>query len=74
MHKCGLTDGALIIMLATLGMAACSSNSTETVAAAPAAAVAPVATEPSHPVSDNLTISGPLIVEHQLDVLAQREG
>ena len=76
MHKCGLTDGALIIMLATLslGMAACSSNSTETVAAAPAAAVAPVATEPSRPVSDNLTISGPLIVEHQLDVLAQREG
>jgi membrane fusion protein, multidrug efflux system len=76
MHKCGLTDGALIIMLATLslGMAACSSNSTETVAAAPAVAVAPVATEPSHPVSDNLTISGPLIVEHQLDVLAQREG
>ena len=76
MHKCGLTDGALIIMLATLslGMAACSSNSTETVAAAPAVAVAPVASEPSHPVSDNLTISGPLIVEHQLDVLAQREG
>ncbi len=76
MHKCGLTDSALIMMLATLslGMAACSSNSTETVAAAPAAAVAPVATEPSRSVSDNLTISGPLIVEHQLDVLAQREG
>jgi len=75
MHKCGFTDGALIIMMATLSLGmACSSNSTETVAAAPAAAVAPVATEPSRPVSDNLTISGPLIVEHQLDVLAQREG
>jgi membrane fusion protein (multidrug efflux system) len=76
MHKCGLTDSALIMMLAmlSLGMAACSSNSTETVAAAPAAAVAPVAAEPSRPASDNLTISGPLIVEHQLDVLAQREG
>ena len=76
MHKCGLTDKALIVMLASLslGMAACSSNSTETFAAAPAAAVAPVAAEPSRPASDNLTISGPLIVEHQLDVLAQREG
>jgi multidrug efflux pump subunit AcrA (membrane-fusion protein) len=38
------------------------------------AAVVPVAAEPNHPVSDNLTITGPLIVEHQLDVLAQREG
>ena len=76
MHKCGLTDGAPVVMLAilSLGMAACSSNSTETVAAAPASAVAPVAAEPSRPSSDNLTISGPLIVEHQLDVLAQREG
>ena len=76
MHKCGLTDSALIIMtgMLLLGMAACSSNGTETVAAAPAATAAPVATEPSRPASDNLTISGPLIVEHQLDVLAQREG
>ena len=33
-----------------------------------------MAGEPSRQASDSLTITGPLIVEHQLDVLAQREG
>ena len=75
MHSSRLTDGSLIMLaMVALGMVACSSNSTETVAAAPAAAVAPMAGEPSRQASDSLTITGPLIVEHQLDVLAQREG
>lgn len=76
MHSSRLTDGALILLaMFSLGMVACSGNSTQTVAAAPApAAVVPTEAQPSRPASDGLTITGPLIVEHQLDVLAQREG
>ena len=75
MHSRRLTNGTLILLaMLSLGMAACSSNSTETVAAAPAADVAPTTAEPSRPASDSLTITGPLIVEHQLDLLAQRDG
>ena len=76
MRNSRLTDSALIMLaMVALGMVACSSNGTETVAAAPAPAeAAPTAAAPSRPNSDGLTITGPLIVEHQLDVLAQREG
>jgi len=75
MHSSRLTDGALILLATlSLGMVACSSNHTETVAAAPAPEVAAAAAGPTRPTSDDLTITGPLIVEHQLDVLAQREG
>jgi RND family efflux transporter MFP subunit len=69
-------DIALILLGAALlpGLA-CSQKSME-VAAAPAPSVAsstaPVA---SIPASDNsFTVSGPLTVEHQLDLLAQRDG
>jgi membrane fusion protein (multidrug efflux system) len=69
-------DIALILLGAALlpGLA-CSQKSME-VAAAPAPPVAsssaPVA---SIPASDNsFTVSGPLTVEHQLDLLAQRDG
>ena len=75
MHSSKLTDAALIALaMLSLAMVACSGNSTETVAAAPPAAVAPIAPEPGRQASDSLTITGPLIVEHQLDVLSQREG
>jgi len=75
MHSSRLTDGAFILVaMLSLAMAACSSGNTETVAAAPAPQVAPTAAAPSRSNSDGLTITGPLIVEHQLDVLAQREG
>ena len=75
MHSSRLTDGSLIMLaMVAVGMVACSSNNAETVAAAPAATVAPTAAESSRPASDSLTITGPLIVEHQLDVLSQREG
>jgi RND family efflux transporter MFP subunit len=76
MHKCRLTHGALILLaMLSLGMVACSSNSAGTVAAAPAAAaVAAPTADPSPATADSLTITGPLIVEHQLDVLSQRDG
>jgi len=69
---------ALILLVAALlpGLA-CSKKSTEVAAAAPSPAPlttsAPAAR--SGPETDNgFMVSGPLIVEHQLDVLAQREG
>lgn len=62
----------------SLVLTACSDKTAESVAAAPAplASPAPTSMPPNtgHAASDSLTVSGPLIVEHQLDVLAQREG
>src|ERR1700693_2280752 len=71
-------DLALILLgAALLPWLGCSQKSTEVAAApspAPAARPAPTP-EASAPASDGgFTVSGPLIVEHQLDVLAQREG
>ena len=69
---------ALILLgAALLPWLACSEKSAE-VAAAPStrpsggAAPAPAASLPA--VESGITVSGPLIVEHQLDVLAQRDG
>ncbi len=69
-------DLALILLgAALLPWLACSQKSME-VAAAPASpggsAPAPAANVPGS--DSGLTVSGPLIVEHQLDVLAQRDG
>src|ERR1700690_2922585 len=65
---------ALILLGAALlpGLA-CSQKSMEVSAApAPSGASAPLA---SIPASENsFTVSGPLTVEHQLDLLAQRDG
>jgi RND family efflux transporter MFP subunit len=58
-------------------LSACSDKSGSVVAAAPASVASPAPTSsvpPSSESADTLTVSGPLIVEHQLDVLAQREG
>ncbi|MGO8984453.1 MAG: efflux RND transporter periplasmic adaptor subunit [Terriglobales bacterium] len=73
-----LNNLALILLGATLlPWLACSGKSAE-VAAAPSpapsggSAPAPAATVPIG--ERGLTVSGPLIVEHQLDVLAQRDG
>lgn len=62
-------------VFALLVTIACSDKS-QTVAAAPASApAADPAPPPKAPASDNsLAVTGPLIVEHQLDVLAQRDG
>jgi membrane fusion protein (multidrug efflux system) len=72
------SDLALILLSAALlPWLACSQKNVE-VAAAPfpstsgGSAPAPAASVPSG--NGGFTVSGPLIVEHQLDVLAQREG
>jgi RND family efflux transporter MFP subunit len=67
--------GVTLLGAALLAGLACSQKSME-VAAAPASpasgAPAPAASVP--PSDSGFTVSGPLIVEHQLDVLAQRDG
>lgn len=69
---------ALFFLLAGLiVLSACSDRATSSVAAAPALSKSPDPAQPgpkSDVVSEALTVSGPLIVEHQLDVLAQRDG
>ena len=69
--------GGALLGAALLPWLGCSQKSAEVAAApspAPAARPAP-APEASAPAGDGgFTVSGPLIVEHQLDVLAQREG
>jgi membrane fusion protein (multidrug efflux system) len=71
-------DGLALILLgaALLLWVACSQKSAEVVAApspAPSERVVP-APAANAPASAGFTASGPLIVEHQLDVLAQRDG
>ncbi len=73
-------------LLALLAGAACvsgcgGSNKSETVAAAPPArpstpssAPAPAAQMPAAEKEDFINVSGPLIVEHQVEITAQREG
>ncbi|MGA9908100.1 MAG: biotin/lipoyl-binding protein, partial [Candidatus Sulfotelmatobacter sp.] len=67
----------ILLSSALLPCLSCSQKSME-VSAAPAPspsaapAPAPVAIIPS--TDSTFTVSGPLIVEHQLDVLAQRDG
>jgi RND family efflux transporter MFP subunit len=69
---------ALFFLLAGLTvLSACSDRTTSSVAAAPAPSKSPDPAQPDPKpdvVSNALTVSGPLIVEHQLDVLAQRDG
>ncbi len=68
----------VLLLLALLPVAACSNKSPESVAAAPSPSSSATPT-PAAPTTDSksenaFTVTGPLIVEHQLDVLAQREG
>ena len=73
-------NGFALILLGTalLPWLGCSSKNTEVVAApAPAPATGPVprrSGEHSSETDSGFAVSGPLIVEHQLDVLAQRDG
>jgi membrane fusion protein (multidrug efflux system) len=65
-----------LMLLTLLALAACSNKSPESVAAAPSSSAN---SEPAAAAGDSkgdgaFTVSGPLIVEHQLDVLSQREG
>jgi membrane fusion protein (multidrug efflux system) len=55
--------------------AGCGDQKPETVAAAPAAATSSASLPAAQPkAEDTLTVTGPLIVEHQVDVMAQRDG
>lgn len=63
------------IVLAAIGaLTACSDQNPETASAAPAAPAPAASKAPHIPAENPVIVSGPLIVEHQLDVLAQREG
>lgn len=71
--------GLALILLgaALLPWLACSSKSAEVIAApspAPSGEPAPAATANVQASAAGFTVSGPLIVEHELDVLAQRDG
>ena len=62
------------IVLAVVGaLTACSDQNPDTASAAPPPS-SPVAKTTSVPAEGSFTVSGPLIVEHELDVLSQREG
>lgn len=63
---------ALALPAFILALTACSDRDTAK-AAAPEPAVAAPATS-TKPADSALSVSGPLIVEHQLDLLAQRDG
>jgi membrane fusion protein (multidrug efflux system) len=62
--------------LALLALTACSDKSPQIVAAAPSSpTAAPTASMASLPPTEKgFAVSGPLLVEHQLDLVAQRDG
>jgi len=66
----------ILLGMALALLSACSDKSTPVAAAAPITAITPAPrfAPASSESADNLNVTGPLIVEHQLDVLAQREG
>ena len=77
--RSGKPNNLALILLgaALLPWLACSQKSAEVAAAPSPAPSGGSASTPaaSGPASDSgFTVSGPLIVEHQLDVLAQRDG
>lgn len=64
-----------IVLFSVIGTTACNTASApEEPVLAQAAAPAPSATMPAVPSDDTYTASGPLVVENQVDVAAQREG
>lgn len=68
-----MTCSVVVLFLAVL--VGCADKGNSTVSAAPGPVSDPGPAAPSSPpASSGFTVSGPLIVEHQLDVLAQREG
>ena len=69
--------GFIVLALALPVMTACSGQNPESAAAAPSPtqpAASSSATNNTATSERGLAVSGPLIVEHQLDLLAQREG
>src|ERR1700757_1661973 len=69
------TGSILVILTCLLLLAGCADRGSSTVSAAPVAQPTPDPPPAAAPTpSNSFTVSGPLIVEHQLDILAQREG
>src|ERR1700736_583961 len=69
--------GWALLGAAVLPWLGCSQKSAEVAAAPsppPAGGSAPAPAASARASDSSFTVSGPLIVEHQLDVLAQREG
>jgi len=65
------------MLAAPIFVSGCGDSKSETSAAAPrtvSSAQAPAASVEPAPTSDELAITAPLIVEHQVDVTAQRDG
>lgn len=71
-----MRHGWIVLLLFAVSMEVACSDSRPTVAAASTPALAPAATPPAPaPAADSAFVaSGPLIVENQVDVSAQREG
>ena len=66
---------ALLMLAVSLMGTGCRENNPETASAAPARSASPA--PPAEPVAtkpDPLVVSGPLVVEHQVDLAAQRDG
>jgi membrane fusion protein, multidrug efflux system len=68
-----------LLLFAFIGAAilagGCGDTKSETTAAAPAVPPSAPATSPNATrAEDSITVSGPLIVEHQVDITAQRDG
>jgi RND family efflux transporter MFP subunit len=65
---------SVLLGLALAVLTSCSDKSAPVAAAAEPPAAASLPAPAASESSDILTVTGPLIVEHQLDVLAQRDG
>jgi membrane fusion protein (multidrug efflux system) len=65
---------SLVVPVLTMALVGCSDRDTGSVVAAPAsAAPVPVSSAPAA-IDNQFSVSGPLIVEHQLELLTQRDG
>jgi len=70
-----LTFYTSIVLTCLLTLGGCADRGSSSVSAAPAPVATPAIAPAAAAIASNpFTVSGPLIVEHQLDVLAQREG
>lgn len=63
----------IVLLIALIALVGCSSDAPQTVAAAPPPAV-PQAIAPSTAPAEEFIASGPIVVENQLELAAQRDG
>jgi membrane fusion protein, multidrug efflux system len=73
MHRKNIRYFVPAVLAVGCALTGCSDQKPETASAASPPAPT-VATKPAIALEDSTTVSGPLIVEHELDVLSQREG